>query len=183
MSHKEPALCLPYDCGHTTNTPMAIGPLKHTDDLDSIWVCEEAPYHQINAFLRAQETVVSAAVLGFTGQEVVLPCSVRKQEKNITVSQMQWSRLRGNSSEAVLVYQLPDASNVYIPEGPLKGRIRLTSVEDFSAVVREAMPADSGLYTCTLTTFPSGPLQGTTRLLVQGESPAATPHPMGLTVV
>ena len=117
----------------------------------------------------APEIDIPPTVTGYTGSDVVLPCKLRNPGENI-VSQMQWDYVGKNISEKILVYRPP--SSVSIGDYALRGRISLknSSEHDFSLVIREAVTADGGQYTCRLSAFPSGAFEGSTQLVVQGKS-------------
>ncbi|CAL8258447.1 unnamed protein product [Boreogadus saida] len=118
----------------------------------------------------AQEIVIPAPVVGYTGSYVILPCKLPNPGVN-KLTQMQWDYVVKNTSKQILIYLPP--LNVYIPDSPLKGRFSLKkpSEHDFSAVIREVVMTDRGQYTCSLNVFPSGIFRLNTQLVVQDQKP------------
>ncbi|XP_054904025.1 uncharacterized protein LOC129371456 [Poeciliopsis prolifica] len=93
-------------------------------------------------------------VTGYVGKEVILKC----QSENIT--QVQWD------FEATNILVFNPQHGMDIKDSHLKKRVNLI---EQSLKIRDVNVTDSGTYTCTLTTYPSGSLRKTINLVVTGE--------------
>uniref|UniRef100_A0A3Q3RE29 Ig-like domain-containing protein n=1 Tax=Monopterus albus TaxID=43700 RepID=A0A3Q3RE29_MONAL len=79
--------------------------------------------------------------------------------------QVQWYILQpGGYKTSILVFNTVLGLNIH--ESPLKGRV---NISEQSLIIRNVEMSDAGLYSCSVTTFPSGSLEKSTNLIVRGE--------------
>ncbi|MEQ2271554.1 hypothetical protein XENORESO_005980 [Xenotaenia resolanae] len=114
--------------------------------------------------LQAQKVEVKPEVTGLLGQEVVLKCQFNPGSQNSTIDQIQWDIQSLNGNSTILVFHR--RYGMSIKESLLKERVNLT---EQSLKIRDVKMIDAGLYTCSISTFPSGSLKATTKLFVLGE--------------
>ncbi|XP_032414183.1 T-cell immunoreceptor with Ig and ITIM domains-like [Xiphophorus hellerii] len=98
---------------------------------------------------------------GYVGKEVILKCQLAPGSENIT--QVQWEF----ESTIILVFNTQHGMSV--KDSQLKERLNLT---EQSLKIRNVKITDSGTYTCTVTTYPSGSLEETIKLVVVTGEPA-----------
>ncbi|MED6239608.1 hypothetical protein ATANTOWER_008566 [Ataeniobius toweri] len=118
----------------------------------------------ISLFPDLQALEVKPEVTGLIGQEVVLKCPFIPGPQNSTIDQIQWDIQSLSVNSTILVF-----SSIYgmsIKESPLKERVNIT---EQSLKIRDVKMIDAGLYTCSISTFPSGSLKATTKLFVLGK--------------
>jgi len=104
-------------------------------------------------------------VTGYVGFDVTLPCPSIKLAKDYTVYLMQWDLLKPDGTNKITIV-FSSQFGEHSHESPLKGRVK---VERQSLIIKDVLMADAGFYSCKLTTFPIGSVEGTTRLVIQGE--------------
>ncbi|XP_043973308.1 T-cell immunoreceptor with Ig and ITIM domains-like [Gambusia affinis] len=100
-------------------------------------------------------------VTGYVGKEVILKCQLARGSENIT--QVQWQF----QSTVILVFNTQYGMS--IKDSQLKERLNLT---EQSLKIRDVKITDSGTYTCTVTTYPSGSLEEIIKLDVVTGEPA-----------
>uniref|UniRef100_A0A3B5R8Z3 Ig-like domain-containing protein n=1 Tax=Xiphophorus maculatus TaxID=8083 RepID=A0A3B5R8Z3_XIPMA len=93
---------------------------------------------------------------GYVGKEVILKCQLAPGSENIT--QVQWEF----ESTIILVFNTQHGKS--IKDSQLKERLDLT---EQSLKIKDVKITDSGTYTCTVTTYPSGSLKETIELVVK----------------
>ncbi|XP_028282185.1 nectin-2-like isoform X2 [Parambassis ranga] len=117
----------------------------------------------------AQRVEVLPEVTGYLGQDVTLPCAFQGPQ-SATVTQVQWNLLQtGVNTTALGVFNVQHG--VFYPDSPLKGRLNIT---EQSLIIKNLELTDEGLYGCNIATFPSGSLEGSTRLNVRAQMPLST---------
>ncbi|GLD65310.1 nectin-3-like protein isoform X1 [Lates japonicus] len=113
--------------------------------------------------LEAQQLNVKPKATGYLGHDVILPCQFIQGPENAVVTQVQWDLLEPEGKRVTIIF-----SNSYfgvnIPDSPLKGRVE---IKEQSLIIKDVKMADAGSYTCSVTTFPSGSFDGTTKLVVK----------------
>ncbi|KAM4581195.1 uncharacterized protein PAE49_005803 isoform 2-T2 [Odontesthes bonariensis] len=119
--------------------------------------------------LKAQRVDDLAEVTGYVGFDVTLPCPSIQLPNTLT--QMQWDLLKPGGTNKTTIIVLSIEHGEHIHESPLKERVKL---ERQSLIIKDVLMADAGLYSCSLTTFPSGSAERTTRLVVQEQKPLST---------
>ncbi|XP_034466366.1 nectin-3-like isoform X2 [Hippoglossus hippoglossus] len=118
--------------------------------------------------LKAPAISVQPEVTGYLGHDVTLPCHFIKASANDTVIQVQWDLL-GSERKTIIVSD--SQFGVNISDSPLKEKVNLT---EQSLIIKDVELKNAGLYMCTLTTFPSGSFEGTTKLIVLEEMPLSS---------
>ncbi|XP_068995147.1 nectin-2-like isoform X1 [Embiotoca jacksoni] len=115
------------------------------------------------AVLVAQQVNVLPEVTGYLGHDVTLPCHFIQGREVSNITQVQWDLLQPGKKKQQVI--LSDSTHGdHIPESRLKERVEISGQ---SLTIRDVQMEDAGSYTCSLTTFPSGPLTKTTTLVVQ----------------
>uniref|UniRef100_A0A8D0AYY5 Ig-like domain-containing protein n=1 Tax=Sander lucioperca TaxID=283035 RepID=A0A8D0AYY5_SANLU len=115
-------------------------------------------------FLEAQEVKVLPEVTGYLGRDVTLPCQFIQAPQGSNITQVQWDLISPEGKEIlIIVFNVQFGLNV--PES-FKGRV---DIAEQSLIIRGVEMRDAGSYTCSIASFPSGSLKGTTNLVVQGE--------------
>lgn len=109
---------------------------------------------------------------GYVGHDVTLPCQFIQGQKDIKITQVQWS-LKPPEGKEIIIIAFSSLHGVNVPETFLKGRVE---IEEQSLMIRDVEKGDAGSYTCSITTFPSGSFEGTTNLVVQGEHQISEVH-------
>ncbi|XP_035020744.1 uncharacterized protein LOC118114394 isoform X2 [Hippoglossus stenolepis] len=118
--------------------------------------------------LKAQTISVQPEVTGHLGQDVTLPCRFIKASANDTVIQVRWDLLEPERYTIIVSYS---QFGVKIFDSPLKEKVNLT---EQSLIIKDVEVKNVGLYMCTLTTFPSGSFEGTTKLIVREQMPLSS---------
>lgn len=104
-------------------------------------------------------------VTGHRGRDVLLPCELIEGTKD-NITQVQWDFQRAKEENKTMIIVFNSQFGLNISETPLKDRLNM---EKQSLMIRDVQMKDSGLYTCSISTFPSGSFQEKTKLIVQGE--------------
>lgn len=115
--------------------------------------------------LQAQKLKVKPEVIGYLNEEVILDCHVVPGPDNFTIILVEWDLASLKGDTTILVFD--GQHGMSIKDSPLKQRVNLT---DFSLKIRDVKMTDAGLYTCSVTTFPKGPLKENIKLEVRDES-------------
>uniref|UniRef100_A0A3Q4HY90 Ig-like domain-containing protein n=1 Tax=Neolamprologus brichardi TaxID=32507 RepID=A0A3Q4HY90_NEOBR len=116
----------------------------------------------------AQKAEVSPKVTGYLGDDVTLPCWLMQGPTHNNVTQVQWA-LRdeeGKGKKKVTLIVFNSAFGVNISKSPLKERV---AFDKHSLIIKALEMKDAGSYTCSISTFPSGTFEGTTKLVVEGK--------------
>ncbi|KAI9515312.1 hypothetical protein NQZ68_026044 [Dissostichus eleginoides] len=112
------------------------------------------------------ELKMEPEVTGYLGEEVTLRCQfIPGPEEQI--SQFQWA-LKTPEGEDILIIVSNAKSGVNVPETFLKERVKIA---EQSLIIGDVEIRDAGSYTCSVTAFPSGAFEGTTKLVVQEQKP------------
>lgn len=114
----------------------------------------------------AQEIQFQPKVTGYLGNDVTLQCRFIQGPQDANVSQVQWDLESLEGAKVRLIVSNVQIGAISIPESPLRERV---GIADQSLIIKDVKMTDSGLYTCSITAFPSGSFQATTELVVQGE--------------
>lgn len=117
------------------------------------------------AVLEAQEVKVQPEVTGYLGHAVALPCQFIPGTKEAKIIQVQWELQPPEGEKIVIIVSNGDlgfsAEDTFLKE-------RVETAEQ-SLIIRDVEMRDAGSYTCSITTFPDGSFEGTTKLVIQGE--------------
>ncbi|XP_060937896.1 nectin-2-like [Limanda limanda] len=111
--------------------------------------------------LKAQTISVLPEVTGYLGHDVTLPCHFIKVSAYDTVTQVQWNLLKAKEN-TILVSNREHGLDIF--DTPLKEKVDLT---ELSLIIKAVELENAGSYMCSLSTFPSGILKGTTKLIVR----------------
>ncbi|XP_030248462.1 myelin protein P0-like [Sparus aurata] len=120
--------------------------------------------------LKSQDIKVPPEVTGYVGHDVTLPCQFIQGQKDIKITQVQWS-LKPPEGKEIIIIVSSSLHGVNVPETFLKGRVE---IEEQSLMIRDVEKGDAGSYTCSIATFPSGSFEGTTNLVVQEQMPLSS---------
>ncbi|XP_069393723.1 carcinoembryonic antigen-related cell adhesion molecule 1-like [Paralichthys olivaceus] len=112
--------------------------------------------------LKAQKFSVLPEVTGYLGHDVTLPCQFIKGTTN-TITQVQWDLLgpEGNNTR-LLVFNSQFGLQIF--DSSLKKKVKLA---EQSLIIEDVEMKDEGSYMCSISTFPSGSFEGTTKLIVR----------------
>ncbi|KAJ4931230.1 hypothetical protein JOQ06_025528 [Pogonophryne albipinna] len=113
--------------------------------------------------LEAQEVKVQPEVTGYLGEEVTLRCQFIPGPEDDIISQVQWE-LETPAGEGILIIASKGESEVTVHNSSLKGRVKIA---EQSLIIGDVEKEDAGSYTCTVTAYPSGAFEGTTKLVVK----------------
>uniref|UniRef100_A0A3B3C8U3 Ig-like domain-containing protein n=1 Tax=Oryzias melastigma TaxID=30732 RepID=A0A3B3C8U3_ORYME len=102
-------------------------------------------------------------VTGYVGHDVTLPCSFIPGTKYSNVTQSQWEFLSPDGNKTLIMVSSKDHGEC-VHESHLKGRV---DMEDQLLLIKNVELSDAGSYICTVSTFPLGILDVTTKLDVQ----------------
>ncbi|XP_041032626.1 nectin-2-like [Carcharodon carcharias] len=119
------------------------------------------------AYVHCAVTVhTSLSVTGYKGQVVILPCSVTISDPGVKVVSVAWS---SPAKEADLAVYHPRHGTSY-PGETNSSRIhfRRPSQQDATLMINNSSKSDSGIYTCSWTTFPKGIFSSKTKLNISG---------------
>ncbi|XP_070691186.1 nectin-3-like protein [Pempheris klunzingeri] len=108
-------------------------------------------------------------VTGYLGHDVTLPCK-RLPGPEDNIIQFQWE-FKPPVGENIIIIVSNDDFGVEASDTFLKERVK---TEGYSLIIRDVEMRDAGLYTCTIATYPSGSLEGTTNLVVQEQMPLSS---------
>ncbi|XP_049902631.1 carcinoembryonic antigen-related cell adhesion molecule 1-like [Epinephelus moara] len=144
--------------------------LKRLKQVKTMKPCSKSPlilleliYITLLPVLEAQEVKVSSTVTGYLGHDVTLPCTFIPGPKDASITQVQWELNPPEGEKIILiVFNLNFGTSVH--NTSLKDRVKL---EEQSLIIRDVEMSDAELYTCSITTFPSGSFEGTTNLVVK----------------
>ncbi|XP_010768857.1 nectin-2-like isoform X2 [Notothenia coriiceps] len=112
------------------------------------------------------ELKVQPEVTGYLGEEVTLRCQFIPGPED-QISQFQWE-LKAPEGDKILIIVSNAISGVNTPETFLKGRVKIA---DQSLIIEDVEMRDAGSYTCSVTTYPSGAFEETTKLVVKEQKP------------
>lgn len=116
---------------------------------------------------------------GYLRHDAFLPCKFIPGSKNDTVTQVQWGFKETEQNGTVILvshYQL----GVSVHDTFLKDKVE---IREQSLIIRDLAARDAGLYTCTISVFPSGSFAASIRLVVRGKRHlSAVTHDHGGTV-
>uniref|UniRef100_A0A3Q0S7G3 Ig-like domain-containing protein n=1 Tax=Amphilophus citrinellus TaxID=61819 RepID=A0A3Q0S7G3_AMPCI len=116
----------------------------------------------------AQKANVLPKVTGYLGKDVTLSCKLIQGSTPTSVTQVQWAfqqREGTETKDTIIVFHHKFGMN--ISDSPLKERVNL---DEYSLIIKNVEMRDKGSYTCSISTFPSGTFEGTTKLDVQGKN-------------
>lgn len=124
------------------------------------------PCHNlILAVLGAKQLKASAEVSAFIGNDVTMPCQLNHQPENTNITQVQWTLLQPEQ-EGVPLIVYNSQLGLNIPNSPLSQRVKLAGQ---SLIIKAVEMEDAGLYTCSISAFPSGKFERITKLVVEGK--------------
>lgn len=103
---------------------------------------------------------------GYLGHHVTLPCEFIQGPNRDNITQVQWKLLRPEEKNESIIIVFNTQFGLSIPESSLKDKL---NIKEQSVIIKHVEMRDAGLYTCSITTFPSGSFQGETKLIVEGE--------------
>uniref|UniRef100_A0A668TRH7 Ig-like domain-containing protein n=1 Tax=Oreochromis aureus TaxID=47969 RepID=A0A668TRH7_OREAU len=108
-------------------------------------------------------------VTGYLGHDVTLSCQLIQGPNHTSVTQVQWALQdeEGTGEKKVTLIVFNTVYGVNISESPLKERVVF---DKHSLVIKALEMKDAGSYTCSISTFPSGAFEGTTKLVVEGKT-------------
>ncbi|XP_033979834.1 nectin-4-like isoform X1 [Trematomus bernacchii] len=134
--------------------------------------CSKSPamlliYIMLLPVLEAQQVKVEPEVTGYLGEEVTLRCQFIPGPEDDIISQFQWE-LKTPEGEDILIIVSNAESEVSVHNSSLKERVKIA---DQSLIIGDVKIRDAGSYTCTVTAFPGGVFEGTTKLVVQEQKP------------
>ncbi|XP_028327068.1 nectin-1-like [Gouania willdenowi] len=113
--------------------------------------------------LEAQKIQVVPEVTEYVGSDVTLLCQFTLTPEKANVTQVQWDLTQPGGAKFVIVV-IHDVFENAFHESPLKDRV---DVSKHSLIIKDVTKEDSGLYTCTFSTFPLGSFKGNTNLVVR----------------
>ncbi|XP_032374721.1 nectin-2 isoform X2 [Etheostoma spectabile] len=126
-------------------------------------------YITLHPVLEAQEVKVLPEVTGYVGRDVTLPCQFIQAPQGDNITQLQWTlQLPEGKEITIIVVHFP--SGHFVNES-FKDRV---GIAEQSLLIRGVEMRDAGSYTCSITSFPSGSLKGTTNLVVQEQMPLSS---------
>uniref|UniRef100_A0A3Q3C7P9 Ig-like domain-containing protein n=2 Tax=Haplochromini TaxID=319058 RepID=A0A3Q3C7P9_HAPBU len=114
-------------------------------------------------FLGAKQLKASAEVSAFIGNDVTMPCQLIQQPENTNITQVQWTLLQPEQ-EGVPLIVYNSQLGLNIPNSPLSQRVKLAGQ---SLIIKAVEMEDAGLYTCSISAFPSGKFERITKLVVE----------------
>ncbi|XP_060906286.1 nectin-2-like isoform X1 [Labrus mixtus] len=121
----------------------------------------ELMYVTVLSGLNAGQIKAQPEVTGYVGHDVTLPCPLIKNRAE-NISQVEWKLQQPNCSEISIIV-LISREQFTAHDTFLQGRVEIS---EQSLIIRDVEMRDAGSYTCTLSAFPSGKLEGTTTLIV-----------------
>lgn len=123
----------------------------------------------------AQRVEVSPEVTGYIGNDVTLSCQLIQGPTHTNVTQVQWALQdeEGTGKKKVTLIVFNTMFGVNISESPLKERV---AFDKHSLIIKALEMKDAGSYICSISTFPSGTFEGTTKLAVRGKTVTAFIH-------
>ncbi|KAL3980516.1 myelin associated glycoprotein [Sarotherodon galilaeus] len=118
----------------------------------------------------AQRVEVSPEVTGYLGHDVTLSCQLIQGPNHTNVTQVQWALQDegGTGKKKVTLIVFNTMFGMNISESPLKERV---AFDKHSLIIKALEMKDAGSYTCSISTFPSGTFEGTTKLVVEETKP------------
>lgn len=121
----------------------------------------------------AQRVEVSPEVTGYIGNYVTLSCQLIQGPTHTNVTQVQWALQDEEGTGKVTLIVFNTMFGVNISESPLKERV---AFDKHSLIIKALEMKDAGSYICSISTFPSGTFEGTTKLVVRGKTVTAFIH-------
>ncbi|XP_029959169.1 nectin-3-like isoform X2 [Salarias fasciatus] len=117
----------------------------------------------------AGKLVVSPEVTGYLGRNVTLPCDFIQpnEDRKVSITQFQWVLLQPEGNQTTLVVVSKEYGKK-VHDSPLKGRIEII---EHSLRILNVELTDAGLYKCSMTTYPLGPFERDTKLIVREQAP------------
>uniref|UniRef100_A0A3Q4HRA1 Ig-like domain-containing protein n=1 Tax=Neolamprologus brichardi TaxID=32507 RepID=A0A3Q4HRA1_NEOBR len=112
----------------------------------------------------AQRVEVSPEVTGYIGNDVTLSCQLIQGPTQTNVTQVQWALQDEEGTGKVTLIVFNSMYGVNISESPLKERV---AFDKHSLIIKALEMKDAGSYICSISTFPSGTFEGTTKLVVR----------------
>ncbi|CAI5663698.1 nectin-3-like protein [Oreochromis aureus] len=122
-------------------------------------------YISLHTVLNAQQLKMLAEMSASIGNDVTIPCQLIQQPENTSITQVQWT-LQQPEKEGFPIIVCNSQYGVNIPKSRLSQRVKLA---EQALMIQAVEMADAGSYTCSISTFPSGKFEGTTKLVVEGE--------------
>ncbi|KAF3839296.1 hypothetical protein F7725_018013 [Dissostichus mawsoni] len=113
--------------------------------------------------LEGQQLKMEPEVTGYLGEEVTLRCQYIPGTEDDIISQVLWE-LKTPEGEEITIIVSNAESGVSVQDSSLKGRAKIA---EQSLIIQDVEMRDAGSYTCTVTAFPSGVFEGTTKLAQQ----------------
>ncbi|XP_041649831.1 uncharacterized protein LOC121513884 [Cheilinus undulatus] len=119
----------------------------------------------------AAKIQVSPKVTGYVGHTVTLSYQFIKTDENIKIIMAEWKLKQQEEQDSTSIVVFSNEEGVSVKDTFLKDRV---NVSEKSLIIRDVQMRDAGLYTCIISTFPHGSLEGTTRLVVQEQKPLSS---------
>uniref|UniRef100_A0A673CKX5 Ig-like domain-containing protein n=1 Tax=Sphaeramia orbicularis TaxID=375764 RepID=A0A673CKX5_9TELE len=115
--------------------------------------------------IKAQEVKVWPEVTGYLGHDVTLHCEFIQGPQVANITQVQWALLQPNGKEnVIIVYNTILGPSIHKPYVEEK-----VGIEGLSLIIKDVNMTDAGLYRCSISAFPSGAFEGTTKLIVKDD--------------
>lgn len=110
------------------------------------------------------EIFLAEKMEALAGQDVALPCAL-KINNSVNIVMIEWSR-KGNGSKKLALYSAVYGQTPFSPNVTLTVNMNtMASHLHLHGVTKR----DSGIYICSLSTFPLGSFRGETKLTVIGK--------------
>ncbi|XP_029431893.1 LOW QUALITY PROTEIN: nectin-2 [Rhinatrema bivittatum] len=119
--------------------------------------------------VHGQRVKVREEVLGYVGQQVVLPCVFSPGADFYQVSQVTWVKNTNGKKVSIAVYH-PEHGASYPSEG-VSGRFvfQKPTLQDATLTIKSLKMSDEGAYTCEFATYPNGNEEAETKVIVLAE--------------
>ncbi|XP_041650403.1 nectin-2-like [Cheilinus undulatus] len=112
----------------------------------------------------ATQIQVLPEVTGYVGHAVTLPCQFIRTHQEVKVTLVEWRLKQQEEEDSTSIVFFLSEEKVFVSDTFLKDRV---NISEQSLIIKDVQMRDAGLYTCIISTFPYGSLEGTTRLVVQ----------------
>uniref|UniRef100_A0A8C5WI10 Nectin cell adhesion molecule 2 n=1 Tax=Leptobrachium leishanense TaxID=445787 RepID=A0A8C5WI10_9ANUR len=113
------------------------------------------------AVLQAQEVNVKDNLVGYLGQEVVVPCSFLAKDSSVQLTMVIWYRNNVN------IGAYSPQHNTSFQESGTRLSFVNPSQKNADLRISKLLATDEGTYTCEVSTFPVGNLKGMSKLTVK----------------